>query len=101
VDEAVEAVLTLPGYTSGRFNRTEVFELPFIMQDSVATSQALYTAAFVLAMKWDAYEEMHKDLQAILDAETAITLSQMAGKVMAGADTFWHRRPSRTGSRWL
>lgn len=42
VDGAVEAVLTLPGYTSGRFNRSEVFELPFIMQDAVATSQAYY-----------------------------------------------------------
>lgn len=42
VDGAVEAVLTLPGYTPGRFNRTEVFELPFIMQDSVATSKAFY-----------------------------------------------------------
>lgn len=42
VDGAVEAVLTLPGYTSGRFNRSEVFELPFIMQNSVATSQAYY-----------------------------------------------------------
>ncbi len=42
VDGAVEAVLTLPGYTSGRFNQAEVFELPFIMQDSVATSKAFY-----------------------------------------------------------
>lgn len=42
VDGAVEAVLTLPGYTTGRFNGTEVFELPFIMQDSVATSKAFY-----------------------------------------------------------
>lgn len=41
-DGAVEAVLTLPGYTSGRFNRTEVFELPFIMQNAVATSKAYY-----------------------------------------------------------
>lgn len=42
VDGAVEAVLTLPGYTSGRFNRTEVFELPFIMENSLATSQAFW-----------------------------------------------------------
>ena len=41
-DGAVEAVLTLPGYTPGRFDRTEVFELPFIMQDSVATSKAFW-----------------------------------------------------------
>ncbi|MBR9650370.1 TRAP transporter substrate-binding protein [Thalassovita aquimarina] len=42
VDGAVDIALTLPGYTSGRFNQTEVFELPFIMQDSVATSKAFY-----------------------------------------------------------
>lgn len=200
VDGAVEAVLTLPGYTSGRFNQTEVFELPFIMQDSVATSKAfydliesdlqdgefeetkilagwvhgpgvihteepvtkledlagkelrgptrlvtdllgelgatpvgmplpkipenlskgvisgtvipwevtpsiklaelvknhselggdraLYTATFILAMNWDAYEEMPDDLRAILDAETGKSLSAFAGEVMAGADKF-------------
>lgn len=200
VDGAVEAVLTLPGYTSGRFNRAEVFELPFIMQDSVATSKAfydliesdlqdgefeetkilagwvhgpgvihtetpvtkledmagkelrgptrlvtdllaelgatpvgmplpkipenlskgvingtvipwevtpsiklaelvknhtelggdraLYTATFVLAMNWDAYEAMPDDLRAILDAETGKALSQFAGEVMADADKF-------------
>lgn len=42
VDGAVDVVLTLPGYTSGRFNQTEVFELPFIMEDSVATSKAFW-----------------------------------------------------------
>lgn len=41
-DGAVDAVLTLPGYTAGRFNRTEVFELPFLMDDSVATSKAFW-----------------------------------------------------------
>lgn len=42
VDGAVDVVLTLTGYTSGRFNRSEVFELPFIMEDPVATSQAYW-----------------------------------------------------------
>lgn len=42
VDGAVDVVLALPGYTPGRFNRTEVFELPFMMQNSVATSKAFY-----------------------------------------------------------
>lgn len=42
VDGAVEAVLTLPGYTAGRFPRSEVFELPFIMEDTVATSKAFW-----------------------------------------------------------
>ncbi len=198
VDGAVEAVLTLPGYTSGRFNRAEVFELPFIMQDSVATSKALYdlietelqdgefeetkilagwvhgpgvihseepiakledltgkemrgptrvvtdllgelgatpvgmplpmipesmskgvisgavvpwevvpsiklqemvsnhtelsgdralyTAVFVLAMNWDAYESLPDDLRAILDEQTGKALSALAAEVMVEAD---------------
>ena len=42
-DGAVDIVLTLPGYTSGRFNKSEVFELPFMMTDSVATSRAYWS----------------------------------------------------------
>lgn len=41
-DGAVDAVMTLPGYTAGRFPGAEVFELPFIMEDSVATSKAFW-----------------------------------------------------------
>lgn len=41
-DGAVDIILTLPGYTAGRFNRTEVFELPFIVHDTVATSKAFW-----------------------------------------------------------
>ena len=40
-DGVADIVLTLPGYTPGRFPRTEVFELPFMMTDPVATSVAL------------------------------------------------------------
>ena len=198
VDGAVDVVLTLPGYTAGRFNQTEVFELPFIMEDAVATSMAfydliesdlqdgeyedvkvltgwvhgpgvlhsaepvekledlagkdlrgptrlatdmlgelganpvgmplpaipenlskgvisgtllpwevtpsiklaelvgnhtefggdksLYTAAFVLAMNWDAYEGMPEELRGILDAETGKALAAAAAQVMADAD---------------
>ncbi len=39
-DGVADIVLTLPGYTPGRFPRTEVFELPFMMTDPVATSRA-------------------------------------------------------------
>lgn len=39
---AVDIVLTVPGYTPGRFKRSEVFELPFLMEDSVATSKAFW-----------------------------------------------------------
>ena len=42
-DGVVDIVWTLPGYTPGRFPLTEVFELPFVCADAVATSQALTT----------------------------------------------------------
>ena len=41
-DGAVDIILTLPGYTPGRFDELEVFELPFMMRDATATSGALY-----------------------------------------------------------
>ena len=41
-DGVVDIVMTLGGYTPGRFPKTEVFELPFIMKDSVATSLAYW-----------------------------------------------------------
>lgn len=41
-DGAVDIVLTLPGYTAGRFNHTEVFELPFIVEDTVTGSKAFW-----------------------------------------------------------
>lgn len=41
-DGAVDVILTLPGYTPGRFNQTEVFELPFLMEDPVATAGAFW-----------------------------------------------------------
>ena len=42
-DGVVDLVWTLPGYSPGRFPLTEVFELPFVCGDAVATSQALTT----------------------------------------------------------
>ncbi|MGH1329655.1 MAG: TRAP transporter substrate-binding protein [Paracoccaceae bacterium] len=40
-DGAVDIVMTVVGYTPGRFPRTEVVELPFMMTDTVGTSLAL------------------------------------------------------------
>lgn len=41
-DGVVDVIWTLPGYTPGRFPRSEVFELPFIMTNAEATSKAYW-----------------------------------------------------------
>lgn len=41
-DGVVDIVWTLPGYTPGRFPRTEAFELPFIAGNGEQTSQAAW-----------------------------------------------------------
>lgn len=57
-DGAVDIILTLPGYTAGRFNRTEVFELPFLMDDTVAGSKAFYDLV-AEELQDDEYDETH------------------------------------------
>lgn len=42
VDGVADIIWTLPGYTPGRFPRTEVFELPFTMTDAEAASKAYW-----------------------------------------------------------
>jgi TRAP-type C4-dicarboxylate transport system substrate-binding protein len=41
-DGVVDLSMTVVGYTPGRFPRTEVFELPFMMTNPVATSSAFW-----------------------------------------------------------
>ncbi len=43
VDGVADVIWTLPGYTPGRFPRTEVIELPFLMNDAETASRVLYT----------------------------------------------------------
>jgi TRAP-type C4-dicarboxylate transport system substrate-binding protein len=40
-DGIVDIVWTLPGYTPGRFTKTEVFELPFMHKDTASSNKAL------------------------------------------------------------
>ncbi|MFB2532346.1 TRAP transporter substrate-binding protein [Paracoccus sp. p3-h83] len=44
-DGVVDVVWTLPGYTPGRFPRTEVMELPFMVADAGTASRALWRIA--------------------------------------------------------
>lgn len=41
-DGVVDLAMTVVGYTPGRYPRTEVFELPFMMKDPVGTSRAFW-----------------------------------------------------------
>ncbi len=41
-DGVVDIIMTVTGYTPGRFLKTEAFELPFMMKGSVATSKAFW-----------------------------------------------------------
>ncbi len=43
IDGVVDIIYTLPGYSPGRFPRTEVIELPFLMTDPLAASMTLST----------------------------------------------------------
>jgi TRAP-type C4-dicarboxylate transport system substrate-binding protein len=45
VDGVVDIIWTLPGYTPGRFPRTEVFELPFLTSDAEGASRAYWEIA--------------------------------------------------------
>ncbi len=57
-DGVVDIVWTLPGYTPGRFPRTEVFELPFMMTNAEAASRA-YWQLFESDMKDADFKDLH------------------------------------------
>ena len=56
-DGVVDVVWTLPGNTSGRFPRVEVFELPFIMNNAEATSKAYWE--YVQTQAPDEFKDTH------------------------------------------
>jgi TRAP-type C4-dicarboxylate transport system substrate-binding protein len=56
-DGVVEVVWTLPSYTAGRFPIISAFELPFMVSDAKATSQAVQEFAQAYAM--EEFSEVH------------------------------------------
>ncbi|WP_334135019.1 TRAP transporter substrate-binding protein [Tepidimonas sp.] len=56
-DGVVDIVWTLPGNTPGRFPRTEVFELPFMMTNAEATSRAFWE--YIQTKAADEYRDIH------------------------------------------
>ncbi len=87
-DGVADLTMTVVGYTPGRFPRTEVFELPFMMTDPVATS-----LAFMEMVETDFAEE-YSDVKVlgawvhgpgvIHTADPVTKLEDMAGKTMRG-----------------
>lgn len=57
-DGVADVVWTVVGYTPGRFPRTEVFELPFLMTDARAMSSA-YWQMFEKHMKDTEFKDVH------------------------------------------
>lgn len=64
MDQAAEGVadiiMTVVGYTPGRFPKTEVFELPFMMTDPIATSKA-----FMDMVETDLQDGEYKDVKVL------------------------------------
>jgi len=88
-DGVVDIIMTLGGYTPGRFPKSEVFELPFIMKDSIATSKA-YWEMVETTLQDEEFKDVH-----ILGAwvhgpgivhtkDPVTTLADMQGKKIRG-----------------
>ena len=56
-DGVADVVWTLPGYTAGRFPKSEVFELPFMAASATATAQA--TQEFYEKHLRDEFKDVH------------------------------------------
>ena len=58
IDGVADIVWTVVGYTPGRFPRTEVFEMPFLMTNAKAASRA-YWEMFETHMKDTEFKDVH------------------------------------------
>lgn len=88
-DGAADIILTLPGYTAGRFNQSEVFELPFLMDDTIAGSKAFYDLV-ASDLQDGEYDETHilsawvHSPGQIHSEDPIATLGDLAGREMRG-----------------
>lgn len=103
IDGVADIVWTVVGYTPGRFPRTEVFELPFMMTDGEAVSRAY----------WTLFEEEMRDTEfanlkvlgtwvhgpgLIHSAEPLRTIEDMQGVKMRGGSRMVNRLLERLGA---
>ena len=94
-DGVVDIIWTIPGYSPGRFPLTEVFELPFLIGNATAASQALTE----FHQKWlrDEYSDTHP----LVFHSTAPTHLHTVGKqirIFEDLKGMKIRTPSRVGA---
>lgn len=97
-DGVADLVLTLPGYTPGRFPVSEVFELPFIMKDQKATSRALWD--FVQESAMDEFRGV-KPIATWLNGAYHIHLRDKKVTRLEDMNGLRVRAPSRLGNQML
>jgi len=94
-DGVVDIVWTLPGYTPGRFTKTEVFELPFLFTNTTATNLALNDYVQKHGDEYKDYKLISVFVHAgqVFHSHEAIrTVADLKGKKI--------RTPTRTGG-WM
>lgn len=89
IDGVVDMSMTVVGYTPGRYPQTEVFELPFMMTDPIATSRAFWQL-----VEEDLQDGEYKDLKVlgawvhgpgVIHTKDPVTkLEDLAGKKLRG-----------------
>ncbi|MDZ7823058.1 MAG: TRAP transporter substrate-binding protein [Ahrensia sp.] len=102
-DGVVDIAMSVVGYTPGRYPRTEVFELPFIMKDSVATS-----LAFQQMIEEDFAQNEFKDVKVlggwvhgpgvIHSKDPIAKLEDMSGKTLRGPTRIINKLLSQLGA---
>jgi TRAP-type C4-dicarboxylate transport system substrate-binding protein len=97
-DGVVDIIWTLPGYSAGRFPRTEAFELPFMMNNAEATSKALWE--YLHTVGTDDYKETQL-LAVNVHGPGALHLKDKPVKTVADLRGMKLRGPSRPITRML
>ena len=94
-DGVVDIVWTLPGYTPGRFTKTEVFELPFMHKSTVSSNKAL---AEFLEKNGDEYSDYHVIAMFVHAGQLFHSIKPI--RTVADIEGLKIRTPTRTGG-WL
>ena len=97
-DGVVDIVWTAPGYSAGRFPRSEVFELPFMMNDAQTTSRAYWDYLKTVGM--DEFKDTHL-LAAHVHGPGAIHTKDKAVKTVADLRGLKLRGPTRQVTKIL